>query len=213
VKTSALPIFVLVLMTINCHPARASDGPDTELLIERWASLQTDPDKRASVIKAGRERAVFCSYCHGEDGNDSKKDMPRLAGQSPFYLLDQFNAFTRLDRRKMVMEALGQSFTTEEKVTLAMYYSLMPIAEGEVLPGSDEGKIVYQQRCQVCHTATGQSDDAMPRIAGQNPRYLVKTLKRFRSKDPKWKVDVMWEPAEGLTDQEIEQLAAYLSQL
>jgi cytochrome c553 len=66
--------------------------------------------------------------------------------------------------------------------------------------------------CAGCHGATGISNNPLwPNLAGQKAAYLVKQLKAFRSgarKDP-----LMDSTAKGLSDADIDNLAAYYSSL
>lgn len=66
--------------------------------------------------------------------------------------------------------------------------------------------------CSACHGFKGISPiDEWPNLAGQKYGYLVKTMKGYRDggrKDP-----VMSGMAAGLSDQDIENLAAYYSSL
>lgn len=67
------------------------------------------------------------------------------------------------------------------------------------------------QLCAGCHGATGVSvGDMFPNLAGQRYTYLVKQLKAFRSGT---RQDPLMGPIAGpLSDQDIENLAAYFSQ-
>ena len=62
--------------------------------------------------------------------------------------------------------------------------------------------------CVGCHGATGISNNPVwPNLAGQKGPYIVKQLKAFRSgarKDP-----LMDSTAKGLSDADIDNLAAY----
>ena len=66
--------------------------------------------------------------------------------------------------------------------------------------------------CAGCHGAQGISNNPLwPNLAGQKAGYLVKQMKAFRSgtrKDP-----LMDSTAKGLSDADIENLAAYYSSL
>jgi len=62
--------------------------------------------------------------------------------------------------------------------------------------------------CVACHGPDGNSpSDAFPGIAGQNEQYLLKQLYDIRSK--RREVPVMNGMLEGLSDQDMEDLAAY----
>ena len=66
--------------------------------------------------------------------------------------------------------------------------------------------------CAACHGAKGVSNnDLWPNLAGQKKGYLAKQLKDFR--DGK-RTDPMMSPmAKSLTDEEIENLAAYYASI
>ena len=66
--------------------------------------------------------------------------------------------------------------------------------------------------CTACHGYSGISaNDEWPNLAGQQPGYLVKQLKAYRDgsrEDP-----VMSPMAAGLTDADIENIAAWFNSL
>ena len=66
--------------------------------------------------------------------------------------------------------------------------------------------------CAACHGAEGvSSNDIWPNLAGQKEGYLKKQIKAFRDGDRK---DPMMSPmASPLSDDDIENLAAYFSSL
>jgi cytochrome c553 len=68
--------------------------------------------------------------------------------------------------------------------------------------------------CGICHGAEGNSTQPkFPRLAGQNPNYLVAQLKSFRGQtrgDPD-AISYMWGMASPLTDDTIDALAKYYS--
>lgn len=66
--------------------------------------------------------------------------------------------------------------------------------------------------CAACHGAEGVSANGMwPNLAGQKEAYLKKQMKAFRDGDRK---DPMMSPmASALSDDDIDNLAAYFSSL
>ena len=64
--------------------------------------------------------------------------------------------------------------------------------------------------CAACHGETGTSpNDIWPNLAGQKAAYLAKQMKDFRDGNRK---DPMMSPmAASLTDEDIDNLAAYYS--
>ena len=75
------------------------------------------------------------------------------------------------------------------------------------------GKAKAQQVCAACHGADGNKtlDNTYPKLAGQYPDYLSKALHDYKSGTRK--NAIMAGQAQGLTDQEIADLAAYFGSL
>ena len=75
---------------------------------------------------------------------------------------------------------------------------------------ADSGKL-KSQACAACHGPDGNSPPSpdFPRLAGQHHDYLLKALRDYKSgarKNP-----IMAGFAQGLTDKDIENVAAYFS--
>jgi cytochrome c553 len=61
--------------------------------------------------------------------------------------------------------------------------------------------------CGGCHGPNGVSGDAAtPSLAGQDPRYLVKSIKAYRTSRQHWS---MQRYVAGLSDQNIENISAF----
>jgi cytochrome c553 len=75
------------------------------------------------------------------------------------------------------------------------------------------GKAKAQQVCSACHGADGNKtlDGSYPKLAGQYPDYLSKVLHDYKA--GKRKNPIMMGQAQGLSDQEIADLAAYFGSL
>ncbi|MCP4993731.1 MAG: cytochrome c4 [Gammaproteobacteria bacterium] len=74
---------------------------------------------------------------------------------------------------------------------------------------AEEGK-VKSATCLACHGPDGNSPNPQwPKLAGQHPSYIIKQLNDFRAEARK---DNLMSPmAAPLTDQDVENLAAYFS--
>jgi cytochrome c553 len=93
-------------------------------------------------------------------------------------------------------------------ILLALMASLPAISyAGDAAAGKSKAAA-----CAACHGAAGVSAmDIWPNLAGQKPGYLVKQMKAFRDGGRK---DPMMSPmAAALTDDDIDNLAAYYSGL
>ena len=76
------------------------------------------------------------------------------------------------------------------------------------------GKTLALQVCATCHGVTGNSiSPFFPKLAAQQPEYLVDQIKNFRSHQRAVAVAVqhMWGLALNLTDDQIKEIADYYS--
>jgi len=185
-------------------------------LADRIAAIEQDPKAREAAIANGRERATFCAYCHGTDGNSTKPEIPNLASQNPTYLLDQIERFAdgrRHDYTK-VMQQLSVRLTPDEKLALVLYYANVPLkpAVGD-LKRAQTGMPLYLSSCQACHGGDGRGLAGYARVAGQRPGYVVQTLKNYRDGKDRRLSHEMSTVTSGLSDAQIEALAAYIANL
>lgn len=69
--------------------------------------------------------------------------------------------------------------------------------------------------CAACHGANGKATmPNYPHLAGQNEAYLVSALKAYRSKERQGGMSALMQAqAANLTDDDINNLAAYFSSL
>lgn len=178
------------------------------------AQVERDPEALDGVIRAGRERAIFCNTCHGDDGNAERPTYPALAGQNADYLLDQIEQFAAGTREKKVMNVLAATFSNQEKVTLALYYSHMPRERPEIDPQlAQRGAAAYQLRCAQCHGADGRGEAGYARIAGQQPGYIAKVLREYRNGESPRRLSPMYGVAAALDESVIDAIAHYAASL
>jgi len=213
-------VVILVMTWLLAMPAIAQHGLETvpQELAEAFASMQTkvssDPEALEQVIAAGRERAIFCNTCHGQDGSATRVNYPSLAGQNPVYLLDQIEQFADGSRKKLVMNVLAETFSVEEKVTLALYYSAMPLEPTEAdLDLARHGAPVYQLRCAACHGPAGRGEEGYARIAGQQPGYVATVLREYKSGQSPRRFSVMYGIASALSESDIDAVAHYIASM
>ncbi|NOY67828.1 MAG: cytochrome c4 [Gammaproteobacteria bacterium] len=94
-------------------------------------------------------------------------------------------------------------------VTLVAMSALAVVGSVNAAGNKDAGK-AKSAACAACHGADGNSAAAInPNLAGQSAAYMVKQLKEFKSK--KRDNPTMFGMASGLSDQDMEDLAAYFA--
>jgi len=165
---------------------------------------------------AGKAKAQMCFACHGENGLSVAKDIPNLAAQPPLSITYQLIQFRGEQRKGGGMEAITQALSDQDMRNIAAYFSALPpppaqsgnadkIAKGQQIAGT--------QYCNSCHGSQLQGQKHIARLAGQSPEYLMTQLKAIRSGSRIDMDGTMGSAARGLSDEDIESLAAYATSL
>lgn len=221
----AVGLVTVVWGGVAAGPSWAEEPRQADLpavVLERIGEINKDPVKRQVAYEAGRDRSSLCAHCHGADGNSVRPDIPNLAAQNPSYIVEQVGKFADGRRKNFVMQTLASSFTLDDKVNLAIYYSsqeIKPIAADAAVAA--KAAAIFKNVCQLCHGENGRGEQGYARIAGQKPQYVINTLQRFRAAaqhqvdaaDIKRSSARMEQVTQRLTDQEIEALANYIALL
>jgi cytochrome c553 len=198
----------LLLMAVLFAGA-AAGAPSQE---ERLNTLLADPAARSVAAEAGKKAAFFCVNCHGEDGNSRQGEVPNLAGQNPHYLLEQIRKFSTGQRREPFMQGLMKVLSESDRINIAVYYAeLNVVSAGKAT--SQAGRDLYGKNCLRCHGEQARGGEKFPRLAGQQPEYLVKSLTRYRNRSGERMDTLMLASTTFLKDDDIRALAAYLSSL
>lgn len=165
----------------------------------------------AADIQAGKQKAATCNGCHGADGNSNNPQWPSLAGQQAAYLSKQLKAFRDGSRKNPVMQGMAGKLTDADIDNLAAYFaSLKPKSAGGDKKLAAAGKNKFSM-CMGCHGADATGRGIFPRLAGQQPAYLARQLKAFKTGSRK--SGPMQAVAANLSDQDIAALTAYLGTL
>ncbi|TCJ15972.1 c-type cytochrome [Parasulfuritortus cantonensis] len=103
------------------------------------------------------------------------------------------------------------------------YYTLIPLLAIAFLPAcgsrdagkvaaSDPGAALVQNVCKDCHGPNGQGQGRFPRLAGRSAEELATLLRQYKSGHKSVNMsDTMRPFAQALSDQQIDQVAAYLA--
>ncbi|WP_439101746.1 c-type cytochrome [Congregibacter sp.] len=199
------------------------------------AAVSTVTVQAAEILKgdpvAGEQKAVACGACHGADGNSAVAMFPKLAGLGEKYLLKQ-TQYIR-DGVRPVAQMAGQvdNMSDQDLADIAAYFDSQPRGVEKADPELVAlGEKVYRAgvaernvaACIACHGArgAGNAPAGFPALGGQHADYVATQLKAYRKgyEDPAGRVTggdtkIMRSNAFGLSDMEIEAVAAYVSGL
>ncbi len=157
-----------------------------------------------------------CEVCHGALGASDQQQYPILAGQEFYYLYVQLRDFKSGLREGPIMGPLASTLEKDAMQLVAKYFSQQTWPKTEYVanePLAQSGKkVIAAGQCVACHLGAFYGNSRVPRLAGQHPDYLAKTMLDFKSKMRKN------SPAKGsllasFSDEEITDVACYLSSL
>jgi cytochrome c553 len=162
-------------------------------------------------------KATACLACHGENGNSSMPNTPSLAGQNARYLYLQLRDFQEGRRDNAMMSAMTAGLSKADMQELAKYFSEQELTNKRF--NADPEKVkkgiakANETLCAMCHLGEFKGQNEIPKVAGQNFDYVVKTLKDFKAKDRNNDAGNMTSVASTLSEEDIDNLAHYIASL
>ena len=166
----------------------------------------------------------ICATCHGEDGNSTAQNIPKLAVRDPSYIVRELKDFSSGKRKSDIMAPIISNVDASQFKDLGMYF-------GKQKPNSDKitnpkaaeiGKGIYLDgdedkglpACAGCHEPSGVGNSRFPRLAGQHKEYLVGQLNKFKSDfHTQESARLMRETTKRMTEAQINDVSEYLSGL
>jgi cytochrome c553 len=164
--------------------------------------------QQASLLEKGKALAAACVKCHGAEGNSRTPGIPSLAGQQPHYLVTAVQEYHRGERRTAPMEKILRDVSRRELESLALYFaSRTPAQRPAPARGDPKAGEPQTAMCGGCHGPNGVSRDAAtPSLAAQDPQYLVKSIRAYRTSRQHWG---MQRFVAGLSDKDIDNISAF----
>jgi cytochrome c553 len=167
--------------------------------------------------EAGKAKAAVCAACHGGDGNSINPLWPNLAGQTSRYLYLQLKDFKEGRRKDPLMSPMAANLERQDMLDLADYFAAQKVlgsqykADGAKVA---QGKSIADNAlCPMCHLGGFSGQNEIPRVAGQHYDYVVKQLRAFRARERTNDAGSMTAYTQGLTDEQIDALAQYITNL
>jgi cytochrome c553 len=166
---------------------------------------------------AGRRKAEACAACHGPAGNSVNPAVPSIAGQPAQFLSTELFLFREGTRKDPQMSAIAGGLSNADLNDLAQYFSSEKLAPPKHFTAPDNAAagpvLAKKYNCVECHGRELLGQQHIPRLAGQQPNYLLAQLKGFKAGT---RADIdgnMTSAAQLLSDQDINVLVDYLAGL
>ena len=160
-----------------------------------------------------QERLIQCGACHGEDGNSRIENIPSLAGQPEFFVMNQLFLMREGVRRIDAMVPFVRQLKDDELQGLASHYSkLAPKPSGEAIDAAlaKRGAVLSTSlRCASCHLPSLAGQEQMPRLAKQRLDYLIHSLREFRDNKRSGADTMMSATVLGVSDADLAALAHF----
>ena len=176
----------------------------------------------AEDAEIARMANQVCASCHGPHGDSISPAFPRLSGQNAAYIEAQLKSFKDQTRGDPYAQAYmwGMASQLDEAAMkrLADYYAAQKPHRSK--PGNpalmSAGQRIFDSGiadagiapCASCHGENAQGKDAIPRLAGQHPEYLVKQLAAFKSLQ-RANAPVMHVMTQNMTFDQMQAVAQY----
>jgi cytochrome c553 len=193
-----------------------------------FVSAQDLGDKGAGNAAAGKLKSQTCIACHGNDGNSTVPNWPKIAGQYESYTTKQLKEFKMGEkgpRFEPTMAGMTANLSDQDILDLAAFYAQQKQsfgqAQGEYVA---LGEKIYRGgniktglvACAACHGPEGQGNELakFPRLAGQHALYVENQLKAFRQGSRKNSPNGMMEvESHYMSDEEIKAVSSFVEGL
>jgi cytochrome c553 len=170
------------------------------------------PEKNATERKA-----EVCAACHGPHGQSTNPAWPSLAGQTARYLDLQLRDFKAGRRSDPLMSPIAKTLSAQDMQALAEYFSRQRAMSSNTTTNPAkvaQGRtIAADSLCTMCHLGGFSGQNEVPLVAGQQYRYVVKQLEDFRDGRRTNDAGTMQAYTKGLTDEQIDALAQFVTSL
>ncbi len=189
---------------------------DVRNLAAYFASLPPVAPASATYVQVfspyenGKKLSAPCAACHSEDGNSKIPGTPSLAGQQSRYFVAAVQEYLNGARESSPMHGLVRDLSKLDVESVGLYFASQTPAQRSTAPnGIAAAGEPLTVLCAGCHGPGGVSDDAAtPNLAGQDAQYLTSAIAAYRKTR---KHEAMQRAVAGLSDGDIENIAAYYS--
>ena len=162
-------------------------------------------------------KAETCVPCHGPMGNSTQPQFPILAGQTSRYLYLQLRDFQEGRRTNELMTPMAAGLSRDEMRALADWFSKQKPAPSTFKVDPEKARLgkakADETLCTMCHLGGFAGQNEIPRVADQRYDYIVKQLSDFKAHRRTNDAGNMTSVASTLSDEDIRNLAQYITGL
>ena len=162
-------------------------------------------------------KAAACAGCHGATGNSTMPGVPSLAAQNARYIYLQLRDFQEGRRHNDMMTPMTAGLSRDDMHELAQFYAKQKLTSKNFKADPAKAKLgqakADETLCAMCHLGEFVGQNEIPKVAGQNYDYVIKTLKDFKAKARTNDAGNMTSVASTLSEEDIENLAHYIAGL
>ena len=162
-------------------------------------------------------KAEACAACHGPKGNSTQTQYPILAGQTARYLYLQLRDFQEGRRVNELMTPMAAGLTRDEMRAISDWFAKQKPAPQTFKVDAAKARLgklkADETLCTMCHLGGFAGQNEIPRVAGQHYDYIVKQLADFKARKRTNDAGSMTSVANTLNDEDIENLAHYITGL
>lgn len=159
------------------------------------------------------DEVALCMSCHGEEGIPIETDYPIIWGQEYFYIYTQLRDYGAGRRENETMTPIASEYDRDQAKLLAEYFAALPWPDIPVEYQEGDAQLAERGiaggQCSACH-GKWQGDSRIPRIAGQQPGYLVRTMHDFKN-DVRMNAPDLNSTMKQLDDETITALSRYFT--
>jgi cytochrome c553 len=161
------------------------------------------------------DRLKQCAACHGDDGHSRTPNIPSLAGQPEFFLVNQLFLFREGVRNIPGMSELTKGLKDDDLVAIAKHFAAIDAkaSDESIDPALVKrgAALAEPMRCASCHLPSLAGQEQMPRLANQRVDYLIHSLKEFRDNKRSGADTLMSNVVIGVSDDDPAALAHYVA--
>ncbi len=164
--------------------------------------------------------AAACAACHGANGRSDMPGTPVLAGQHALYAITQLFLFREGRRDNAAMVAVGKQMSDADMRGYSNFIgTLAPVPAPAPATPPDAARLAkglalaQEHKCLLCHGASLEGGQGVPRIGGQKEDYLRATLHGFKAGTRPGYTRAMGEALSQVPVEDLDSLAYYAAHL